>query len=380
MRVLRYLALAAALAGFAAAEAQAQQRRPQNYRQPQQQAQRPTNVARRPSAPRQAPPQPGEKVKEEILTTIYSQVVIGGLTNPSGVAVRPNSDEVFIADSGAGQIVRLNDVPGQYELIPVITGFPREEYGKGPKYQIGPLGLCFLNKYTLVVGDGGQADGKDLVRVYRVPHAGTIAADETLQTLGPLQGEGNFFGIAATDRALWVTCNGAGSEGWLAKAPLTNFEPGELKPFTSTRDATKSNFPSAITVGRQGQLIVSQMGETSIPGDSLLTVYDPNNGRLLMNCTTGLHDIVALALSPQTGRIYALDFSWIAPEEGGLYRLDLARDGGELICQPTLLMQLDRPSAMAFAEDGTLFITTYGAHTGEHNGGLLVRVYNDSKL
>lgn len=366
-----------------------QNRRPtssqQGQRVPQQQQQR---VANRPTQPQtNQSGQAGQETKQEVLSTIFSQVVVGGLKNPAGVAVQPKSDEVFIADSGAGQIVKLKDVPGAYELLPVITGFPLDTYGKNPTYEIGPLSLAFLNKYTLVVGEGGLPDGQDVVRVYRVPHAGSINASEMQQQLGPLRENaasegvaGNFFGALATATDLFVTCNGADTNGWIAKAPLSDGEVGELVPFIRTRDVTGAARPAAITLGRQGQIVVSQMGELHTPNDSLLTVYDPKSGGLLMNVATQLHDVTGVAISPQSGRIYAVDFSWMAPEEGGLYRLDLVKDGPETICKPTLLMSLDRPSALAFAPDGTLFITTFGSHTAEAKGGLLVRIYNDSKL
>lgn len=382
MRVTRYLALALSCSLLVTLDAAAQQRRPQRPQQNYQQQQRQqADVARRPSG------QPGEKVKEEILTTIFSQVVIDGLNHPAGVAVQPKSGDVYIADSGAGRIVRLHDVPGEYALQPVITGFPVENSGPGGKRPIGPLGLCFLNKYALVVGEGGQPDGKDVISIYRPPHAGAIESSETLDQLGPIgssanspAGEGNFFGVAATDNALFVLLNGEGSNGWIAKANLTDGMPGDLTLLSNTLADTKVGRPLAIGIGRQGQLILGHAGDYNTPNDSIMTVYDPNNGKLLMNVSTQLHDIVGLALSPQTGRIYALDYSWIAPEEGGLYRLDLGKDGNEMICRPTLLMNLNRPTGLAFAEDGTLFITTSGSTSAEHQGGVLVRIYNDSKL
>ncbi|MBX3415457.1 MAG: hypothetical protein KF708_22425 [Pirellulales bacterium] len=368
---------------------QPQYRRPSGTPQAQRPPQQPTQrVANRPAQPQATQGgQAGEVTKQEVLTTIFSQVVIGGLKNPCGVAVQPKSDEVFIADSGAGQIVKLKDVPGAYELLPVITGFPTDTYGKNPTYEIGPMGLAFLNKYTLVVGEGGLPEGQDVVRVFRVPHAGSIDAGDVLQQLGPLRasagsatGEGNFFGALATATDLFVTCNGDSSNGLIAKAPIQDGEVGELVPFINSRQVTGAARPAAIALGRQGQLVVSQMGDLHTPNDSLLTVYDPKAGGLLMNVATQLHDVTGVAISPQSGRIYAVDFSWMAPEEGGLYRLDLVKDGPETICKPTLLMSLDRPSALAFAPDGTLFITTFGSHTAEQKGGLLVRIYNDSKL
>ncbi len=80
------------------------------------------------------------------------ETVVGGLTNPCGVAVQPETGVVFISDSGAGRVVRVVDG----KLEPVITGIPKDVYGKGPMYDIGPLGLVFLDKTTLAVGDGGM--------------------------------------------------------------------------------------------------------------------------------------------------------------------------------------------------------------------------------
>lgn len=391
VRFVIALAVVAGLADLGLAQQRratpSQYRRPTNSQQtqraPQQQPQQ--RVANRPTPPQAN--QGGQETKQEVLSTIFSQVVIGGLNNPTGVAVQPKSDEVFIADSGAGQIVKLKDVPGAYELLPVITGFPLDTYGKNPTYEIGPLGLTFLNKYTMVVGEGGLPAGQDVVRVFRVPHAGSVDAGEALQQLGPLVAgpegnavEGNFYGLCATDTDVFISCNGNDSEGWIAKAAIQDGELGELVPFIKTREVTGSAAPAAVTLGRQGQIVVSQMGELHTPNDSLLTVYDPKSGGLLMNVATQLHDVTGVAISPQSGRIYAVDFSSMAPEEGGLYRLDLVKDGPETICKPTLLMSLDRPSALAFAPDGTLFITTFGSHTAEAKGGLLVRIYNDSKL
>ena len=69
----------------------------------------------------------------------------------------PRSDQ----HSGAGRIVRIELSTGKVE--DVITGFKQDVYGKGPMYDIGPLGLAFLDANTLVVGGG------DLPRVERIP-------------------------------------------------------------------------------------------------------------------------------------------------------------------------------------------------------------------
>ena len=53
--------------------------------------------------------------------------VAGGLTNPCGVAIQPGTGTIFVADSGAGRVVRIVD--GKAEAV--ITDFPVDSYGKG---------------------------------------------------------------------------------------------------------------------------------------------------------------------------------------------------------------------------------------------------------
>ena len=66
-----------------------------------------------------------------------------------------------------------------YRVYPEVTGYPTDIYGKGPKYEIGPLGLAFFDANTLVTGDGGFIDSKELIRFFKVgkgpqPHAAEL--------------------------------------------------------------------------------------------------------------------------------------------------------------------------------------------------------------
>ena len=95
--------------------------------------------------------------------------VVGGLTNPCGVAVQPGTGHVFVSDSGA---LRVGRVSGS-KLEDVITSSPKDTFGKGPFYDIGPLGLAFTSDgKSLIVGDGGYKDGEECIRVYTVPESG----------------------------------------------------------------------------------------------------------------------------------------------------------------------------------------------------------------
>jgi len=84
--------------------------------------------------------------------------VVGGLSNPCGIAVQPGTNQLFLSDSANGRICRV--VNGK--LQDVITGSPKDTFGKGPFYDLGPLGLVFTNDgRSLIVGDGGYKDGEE---------------------------------------------------------------------------------------------------------------------------------------------------------------------------------------------------------------------------
>jgi len=300
------------------------------------------------------------------------EAVVGGLSNPCGVTVQPETGVVFVADSAAGRVIRIVEGKAQ----DVITGSPKDVYGKGPFYDIGPLGLVFLDKTTLVVGDGGFKDGEEFLRVYTVPEAGQPALDFEKDGVksGPLApaegvlGEGNLYGLAATKAAVYVTCNGDDTKGWVAKADITGTKLGKLERFIPTKEAVEVDAPVGITISPRGEIVVGQMGEINKPKDSLLTFYSAKTGMKLLNVETGLHDIAGLAYSPKTGNLYAVDFAWMATEEGGLFRLDSDQqnpNAGSL--KAVKIASLDKPTAMAFAPDGTLYVTVVGPKKEDEN-------------
>jgi len=301
------------------------------------------------------------------------ETVVGGLSNPCGVAVQPETGHVFLSDSALGRVVRVVDG----KLEDVITGFPKDVFGKGPFYDIGPLGLVFLDKNTLVVGDGGFKDGEECIRVYTVPEAGKPALNfdkDAKAKSGPLTpaegvlGEGNLYGLAATKSAIYVTCNGDDTKGWVAKADLTGSKLGKLERYIATKEAVEVDAPVAITISERGEIVVGQFGENNKPHDSLLTFYSAKTGMKIMNLETGLYDITALAYSPKSKLLYATDFAWMAESEGGLFRLDAAdRRSAATAVKAVKIAPLDKPTAMAFAPDGTLYITVIGPKKADEN-------------
>ena len=293
-------------------------------------------------------------------------VVADGLDNPTGIAVQPGTGHVFIA-SHAG--VHRYD-PSSGKVTAEVTGYPEptDVYGKGPKYPIGPLGLAFWDAETLVVGGGSRKDGEELVRIFKVGKE--AAAEPQMEskaaiTLGPIpvsddtiKGEGNFYGVAANEGWIFVTCNGDDTKGWVASSKVTDGKPGKLKLTIATKEATEVDAPGPITFSKSGKgVIVGQIGEVNLEGDSLITLYSAK-GKMQRNLTTTMNDVAGLAWSPG-GKLYATDFSWVAPEAGALYSVTLGKkDATE--AKTKKITNLDKPTGLAFDADGNLYVAVFG--------------------
>jgi hypothetical protein len=301
------------------------------------------------------------------------ETVLEGLKNPVAVALQPETGVIFVAEGGAGRVVRVMEGQAQE----VIGGFPVEQYGDGPKFAIGPLGLAFLDKDHLVVGGGGQADGEELLRVYKLPAEGSIKAGEMVSSsrLGPLNdvgGEGNFYGLARIGGLLYVTCNGDDTKGWIARAVIAGGDEKTLGPLQraiATKVATGLDAPVALAVAPDGSLVVGQMGEIKVAGDSGLSFYHPSSGKLLAHFATGLHDITGLAYGPD-GMLYATDFSWLEPGQGSLSQL-LSVRGRKQTVRARMVLPLERPTAITFTSEGTALVTVLGSGNKQAGGKLL---------
>lgn len=305
------------------------------------------------------------------------------LENPSGVAIHPETGHIFIAERrGVLRLFPQTDPEKKgFARKFEVNGYPTDVYGKGPMYDIGPLGVAFLGNDHLIVADGSRPDAEELVRVYKIgaeaPERPTKEPNAAF-TLGPIgpgetsaKGEGNFYAIAVSKNAIYVTSNGDDTKGWVLRSELKDGKPGPLQGFIATKSDVDTDAPCGITLSPQGDLIVGQMGEITVPNDSLLLVYG-TDGKLKKKYSTGLHDLVGLAYSPATGKLYGVDFAWADTTQGGLYELTLSGDA----CKTRKVCDLDKPTAIAFDKNGHAFVTIIG--TAEEGAttkpGKLIRV------
>jgi len=306
---------------------------------------------------------------------ITSEVLLGGLAQPFGVALRPGKTppQVFVSESGAGKILRINpDVPNASQ--PIITGFPLAEFAAGlapgKDFELGPTGIAFLDVNTLVVGEAGRPDATDLVQLYKLPADDKmlpLASEAPAQKLGPVaaaadlpNGAGNFLGVATGASAIFVTAHGADKAAVLFRSEANIATASQLKPLIRTQEVTGVESPTAVIVSDRGELVASQMGQPGPQADSELIFFHPRDGKKLLQLKTGLRDVVALAYHPKNKRLYALDAAWSKPEEAGLYRLDAEIRGGKQIARPVKMLPLSRPVGMAFDSGGALYVTIWG--------------------
>jgi hypothetical protein len=319
---------------------------------------------------------PAEKAVDKP-TGPATKTAVVHLDNPSGVAVHSGTGQVFVTSRQG--VFRF--VPSTRKIYLEVEGFPTDIYGKGPKYNIGPLGATLWGTDRLIVPDGSRPDGEELVRIYKIEEALPAKPRKETEaefTLGPIKGtgdtnkgEGNFYQAVVWNDAIYVTSNGDDTKGWIVSSKIADGKPGELTTTIATKEATEVDAPVAIAVSPdKTQLVVGQMGEVNVPGDSLLTMYD-KEGKLVKKYKTGLHDITGLAYGAN-GKLYATDFAWSDTTQGGLFELVI--EGEEV--KPKKIISLDRPTALAFDKDGALYITVFGTgkDTGDKPAGGLLKL------
>ena len=323
-------------------------------------------------------------------------VVMEGLYNPCGIAVAGDRDNVviYVSNSGKGEIVRI-DVQRPGQAKPVVTGFPLAPFGKGPTYQLGPMGLAFLDANTLLVGGGDAADGRNVLRAFALSDSNAsnnnasaesssdsaartateITYKEALWTAGPIDvGSdrwGDIFQVAVEKRSsVFIACNSDEGPGLVARATLSGAAVGDFSPFVNTNPETLVSAPTAVLLTPEGDLAVGQMGSTDKQLDSVLSFYNARSGEHLFSASVGLNDMIAMAYGP-SGLLYALDFGWGEGVRGGLYRLDQAQNG----VKATLIEPLDHPTSLVFGADGAMYITVFGADSNKAQGtGQLLRL------
>lgn len=314
--------------------------------------------------------------------------IASGLNNPTGLAVRPTPAakgpyELVLAESGAGRVLRIEtDKPK--EIDQVIVDFPIGTLELGDSHRVGPLALAFLARTKLMVSSEGGASSPDRVATYTLrAGAAAIDASQLDHAVGPMDQNINpgladlkLCGLALSQDSCFVGSTTV--DGGIFKCDVAANRLEQLRLLIDVKAKADMSTPGGIALipePRPGFAVAALIGTAERTGDSRLVFFTPSSGEIVLDLPTGLHDIIGLAYSP-SGQLYAADFSANDEQAGGIFRIDDAQIDGRQTCQAVKIAALEHPFSLAFAPDGSLFVTAFGPGANQSQGKL-VRIIGD---
>lgn len=300
-------------------------------------------------------------------------VVLDGLIRPCGVAVQAETGHIFVAESGAGRVVRVVEVEnGEPNVSEVLDGFTLGDTGIDPRLQVGPCGLAFLGRSTLLVAASGEGSDRRGIFVANLSKDSTSAGELVHLSVEGVTANG-LYSVATSGDAVFGSMLGQQSVGRVVAAKVLDAKKldqreayGPLRAFVTTSPSVGRGGPAGLAVSNRGELVVGSTGAIDGRRNSQVAFYRATNGELLLKLDADLFDIVAICYgAPQSGAtkppIYALDLAWSQPDQGGLFRLDAELHRGELGIRPKKIASLMRPTSMVLADSGALYITVLGS-------------------
>jgi hypothetical protein len=331
-------------------------------------------VARAADAETQAYPAAGDESKN-----YQTEVVVKGLDNPSGLAIRPttgndSTSEIYFSESGAGRVMRFT-VSNPAETKEVVADFETQPLNETIDLRVGPWALGFVTPTKLAVLGGMHKEGTEQVGVFVLSDDDKVLKAEELDHTAELtdgygqKSNAGFPGMVLSDTAAYMSV-GSGNAGTIFKAMLAANRIDSPRPLVSSNAAELLSWPSGLCLSpavRTQFLVAAYLGALSEKRDSRVVFIIPSGGDVAMRLTPGLFDIVALAYSP-SGQLYAVDFSWQEENEGGVYRLDDARLDGQPACRAVKIASVVHPTSLKFDESGNLYVTSFGTGTNAKHG------------
>jgi DNA-binding beta-propeller fold protein YncE len=153
------------------------------------------------------------------------------------------------------------------------------------------------------------------------------------------------------------------------KVPVRANMLGDMRPLESKPESHGLR-PNALIVSEQGHVLAVDDASGSIK--NRLTFLNPTTGQVVLRIQMELTGIRGVAYSPKSGNLYALAAAQ-SKDEQGLFRLDDASESGKREIAVTKIVEIRRPAALAFGQDGALYVTTIDEDT-EEGGGKLLKV------
>lgn len=303
------------------------------------------------------------------------QNILGNLQLPCSIAVRPESGqpgEIFIADRGAGSVVRFNASQPNHATT-AIAGFPVDSENANSPTAPGIQSIYFIDHMRLVVA-GGDVDGKFFVRLYELLDAETElrfddqrqAAEPPEQTKSPAHLIRSFHDLTRTKAnervpdALLLAGVGDERPAGIWKLSIRANTIGNVEPLDDNNDLQQLSAVGGMAVAPIGYIAVATDPQDDDRNQSGLAFLNPATGATLLKMKTDLQRIVALAYQPSTGDLFAAAAGSRKSATDGVYRIDDASQLGKPACRTTRVADIPRPTALTFTADGTLYATALG--------------------
>jgi hypothetical protein len=284
------------------------------------------------------------------------------LDDPRGVAVRAGDAadpyEVFVAD--AGRIVKI----GRGEKgngTNAITGFVAE---------LGPRALLFLDRDHLVVGGAAHPT----VRLYELSDQPLLAADTKQVIDDPMAT--STYALARTrqnDKVPDLVILSGTNRKWpvgLARIPIRAGTLDKMSPLVDESQLKDSS--RALAVSEQGFVAACLHNQSGERPQTALVFFDLSRNTEVATFPITLQDVIALAYNPANHNLYAID-GGSSSGDSGVFRLDDVSEPGKPACDIVKIATLEKPTALTFADDGTLYVTTANAA----KQGTLLRITGD---
>lgn len=281
------------------------------------------------------------------------ETIVTGLNNPTDVALLTGGT-LAVVESGASRVIT---VAADGTTSPLITGF---SLGTFFPYDIGPLSLIVQSDGTLIVGEGGGTIGRERVSFF--DSDGVELSDSALV---PVSG-GNFYDLAIHPLSgdLYVTSANTDRIFRARVAEGGGFD--DLTEFVAdtTLPPIGHAAPTAVAFDDAGVLLVG-FADFSGSGIVRLSTDDQADSVFINEIYSTERMVTAIAIRPSDGIVFFAEFDFAGVRQS---RIGQLRGSDEA---QTFLSDVVAPSALTFAPDDTLYVTTLGETPNADTGAVL---------
>ena len=307
-----------------------------------------------------------------------SEVVIDGLDSPCGLVLRPAGErgapqEILFAESGAGRVLGFVAEKPRDARVVVAGLVVNEVTALDTRASAWSLGFVTPTKLAVY---GGMKEGGDRVGVFVLPaESQPLAADKQDHQVVIAEGESAesqpvLAAVLFGETTAFFTNGAVDAAGQVYRAGLAANRLESPQPLLNTAESQQSGWPTGLCLSPSTKmqfLVTAFAGDLSEARDSRVVFLIPTSGKIALDLTPGLFDVVGLAYSP-SGQLYAIDLAWADAGAGGVYRLDDVRHEGQPACRAVKIAAVARPTSLLFDSSGAMYVTAWGRGSDSKKG------------